>query len=400
MFRLLGLHPGPDISAAAAASLVGLPPARASRLLGELTRAHLVSELSPGRYAFHDLLRAYAAGLADGTDDTGRQQARARMLDHYLHTALRAAILLHPQREMITTAERSPAVTPEHLADVRQALAWFDTEYYVLRSAVALAADAGFDAHAWQIPWAMANFMDRRGHWHEHVALHRTAVAAAQRLPGVHGQAAALRLLGEACTRTGDLDEARAHLTASLKLLESLPDPMAQAQAHQALGFACERAGRYPDTLHHDEQALRLYQAAGYLAGQAQMLNALGWDHTLLGEYDRARPYCEQAVQLCQQAGDRMGEAHAWDSLGYAEHHLGHLGTAADCFQRAVGIFRELGDQYLEATVLDHLGDAHRDTAEPELALESWQQALSILESLKQADAERLRAKILGHPRP
>ncbi len=401
MFRLLGLHPGPGISAAAAASLAGLPPAHAGRLLGQLTRAHLISEQPPGRYGFHDLLRAYAASLTAGAgDDTGQQQARARMLDHYLHTALRAAVLLHPRREMITTGERSPGVTPEHLADVHQALAWFDTEYHVLCSAVALAADAGFDAHAWQIPWAMANFMDRRGHWHEHVALHRTAVAAAERLHDVHGQATALRLLGESCTRTGDLDGAFTHLGASLALLESQPDPIAQAQAHQSMGFACEGAGRYADALRHDEQALSFYQAAGYLAGQAQMLNALGWDHTLLGEYRQARSYCQEAVQLCQQAGDRMGEAHSWDSLGSAEHRLGHLSSATDCYQHAVSIFRELGDQHLEATALDHLGDARHDAAEPEPALESWQQALGILESLKHADAERLRAKIISDSRP
>ena len=400
MFRLLGLHPGPDISAAAAASLAGLPPAHAGRLLGELVRAHLVSEQPPGRYGFHDLLRAYAAGLAAGTDDDAGQQARARMLDHYLHTALRAAVLLHPPRDMITTGEPSPGVTPEHLADVHQAMEWLDAEYHVLRSAVALAADAGFDAHAWQIPWAMANFMDRRGHWHEHVALHRTAAAAAQRLGDIHGQATALRLLGEAYIRLSDFDEALAHLTGSLKLLETLPNPIAQAQAHQALGGVFESAGRYTDALRHDEQALRIYQAAGYLAGQAQMVNALGWDHTLLGEYERARPYCQEALQLCRQAGDRMGEAHAWDSLGCAEHHLGQLSSAADCYQRAVSIFRELGDQYLEATVLGHLGDAHRDAAEPERALELWQQALSMLQSLKPADAEKLRAKILGRPQP
>lgn len=54
--------------------------------------------------------------------------------------------------------------------------------------------------------------MDRRGHWHEHVALHRTAVVAAQRLGDIHRQATALRLLGETCTRIGDFDEAEHHL--------------------------------------------------------------------------------------------------------------------------------------------------------------------------------------------
>ena len=44
MFRLLGIHPGPDISGPAAASLAGCDPARARRDLGELARAHLITE--------------------------------------------------------------------------------------------------------------------------------------------------------------------------------------------------------------------------------------------------------------------------------------------------------------------------------------------------------------------
>src|SRR5262249_40168855 len=43
MFRLLGLHPGPDIPLAAAASLAAVRPERARVLLAELTRAHLLT---------------------------------------------------------------------------------------------------------------------------------------------------------------------------------------------------------------------------------------------------------------------------------------------------------------------------------------------------------------------
>ena len=47
MFRLLGIHPGPDISSPAAASLAGCDPAQACRDLGELVRAHLIAERAP-----------------------------------------------------------------------------------------------------------------------------------------------------------------------------------------------------------------------------------------------------------------------------------------------------------------------------------------------------------------
>jgi hypothetical protein len=65
MFCLLGLHPGPDITALAAAGLAGVRLDQAERALGELTAACLLREHAPGRYAFHDLLRAYAAEQAE-----------------------------------------------------------------------------------------------------------------------------------------------------------------------------------------------------------------------------------------------------------------------------------------------------------------------------------------------
>ena len=51
LFRLLGVHPGPDLSLSAAASLAGIPAAEVRPRLAELVRAHLVTEPVPGRYA-------------------------------------------------------------------------------------------------------------------------------------------------------------------------------------------------------------------------------------------------------------------------------------------------------------------------------------------------------------
>jgi DNA-binding SARP family transcriptional activator len=103
MFRLLALHPGPDITTPAAASLAGLDPPQARRLLRELTRGCLLTEHTPGRYTQHDLLRAYATEQTHTTDThTHTHQATARILDHYLHTAHKAALLLYPAKKLAT----------------------------------------------------------------------------------------------------------------------------------------------------------------------------------------------------------------------------------------------------------------------------------------------------------
>ena len=67
------------VSARAAASLAvgGLVGALA---LGELTRAHLLTEIGRDRYRCHDLLRTYATGLARATGgDANRDAATSRL---------------------------------------------------------------------------------------------------------------------------------------------------------------------------------------------------------------------------------------------------------------------------------------------------------------------------------
>jgi DNA-binding SARP family transcriptional activator len=395
MFRLLGIHPGPDISIPAAASLAALAEADAGRLLGELARAHLTAEHLPGRYALHDLLRAYAAELAHRADsDAGRREATVRVLDHYLHTAARAAFLLVPSKKPVTLDPPRAGVAAGQPADYRQAVAWFGQEHQVLLAAVTLAAESGFDSHAWQLPWAMTDFLQSRGHWQEWAATQRTALAAATRLGDIAAQALSGRLLANACNVLGEDDQARAHYASSLTLYQRLGDRLGEAKVHQNLSVLGQRQGRYADALGHAEQALRLFQAIGDKAGEAVALNDVGWDHGLLGNYQQARAFCRQALTLSVEAGQLWIEAAAWDSLGYAEHHLGNLAEAAACYQRALSLHREGGDRFDEAEVLTHLGDTRHAADELAQAREAWQQALIILEDLQHPDVGQVRAKL------
>jgi DNA-binding SARP family transcriptional activator/tetratricopeptide (TPR) repeat protein len=395
MFRLLGLHPGPDISIPAAASLAGGRQPQARALLQELARAHLIAEHVPGRYAFHDLLRAYAVEQAHHTDsDTDRREATGRVLDHYLHTAARAALLLDSAKEPVVLAPPRPGAAAGQPADRRQALAWFQAEHQVLLAALALAARSGFDAHAWQLPWAIKNFLQDRGYWQEWAATQRTALAAATRLGDTAAQAVCCRLLGAACIDLGDHDQARGHFARSLALYQQLGNRLGQAKVHQNLGYAAERQGRYAEALGHAEEALRLFRAIGDKANEAAALNGVGWCRALLGDYQQARAFCRQALTLSAETGHRWVEGAAWDSVGYAEHHLGNLAEAAACYQRALSILRESGGRFDEAEVLTHLGDTRHAGGELAQAREAWQQALAILEDLQHPDAGQLRAKL------
>jgi len=395
MFRLLGLHPGPDISMFAAVSLAGLPATATRQQLAELTNAHLVAEHKPGRYAMHDLLRAYAAELAQTADsDSERRDAVRRVLDHYLHTARAAARLLHPHSKVSSIPAGDP--TSETPTDHDHALEWFTVEHRVLAAAVDLAAESDLSTHAWQLAEAFSVYLWRWCHWLDWAGVQQSALAVADRVADRVGQANALSGLGAAHSCLGEHDLAYTYLRRAIALFGELGDPLGQARTLVPLGIICERRGEHTDALHHTERALELYQAAGHRPGVAYAMNNIGWYHAELGHYREAIARCEQAAELHREFGDQNGVAEALDSIGYAYHKLGDYPVAVRFYEQSVEVLRGCGSRDFEAIVLTHLGDSHCAAGETDLARDVWREALRILDSLSHPDAEQVVAKLRG----
>jgi tetratricopeptide (TPR) repeat protein len=395
------MHPGPDTDAEAAASMAALDPAQARRLLTELTRAHLLIEHRPGRYTYHDLLRAYAAEQARTTDtEAVRRAASSRVLDHYVHTAHTAMLLLYPHRHPITLPAPEDGVRPTVLTDPHQAMAWYAAEHAVLIAAVRQAADLGFGTLTWQLAWALVTYFDHQGHWQDLLATQQTALDAAQRHGDRLGQAHAHSGLVRAYTRLGRHDQVLAHVEQTLTRFSAVGDQVGLANAHRGVASLLETYHDYRQALGHAEQARDLYQQAGHQAGLAHALNAIGWYHTLLGHHDQALIHCEEALDLHVELGHQHGQATTWDSLGHAHLHLGHHAQAAACYEHALRLFREVADCYNEAATLVRLGDAHHAAGHGRPAGDAWRRALEIFEQLGHADADRVRTKIHDHLEP
>ncbi len=396
LFRLLGLHEGPDIATSAAASLAGVPLAQARRQLADLVRAHLLTEWAPGRFALHDLLRAYASELA-ATYDTAadRRLAVQRILDYYLHTAYSAELLLRPRRDdPITLAPPQPLVTPETLADYRTALAWLATERQVLLAALRQAVSYGFDVHAWQLAWAVTSYFDRHGHWYDAAASHRAALEAAQRLGDLHAEAIIHCCLAAAYCRLDGHAAANRHLQQALELYETLGDYAGKAHAHRTLTWLLDRQGRYREGLEHAEQAVELFRIAGRPTGQARSLNAVGWFHLQLGDPERGLRDCQRALDMQREIGDRFGQADTLDSIARARTFLGDYDEAIADYQQALQMCQEFGDSYYEAGTLDSLGDTYLAADDPESAAKAWRDGVAILDELGLPEAAGLRAKL------
>ena len=392
LFRLLGLHPGPDVGVPAAASLAGVPARGLRPLLAELTRAHLLIESRPGRYTFHDLLRAYAAGLAAGTDE--HLAATRRVVEHYLHSAFAADRVLDPRRGTISVAAPGPGVWPEAADGTDRALAWFTAERAVLLLVVAQAAAAGLDVEAWQLAWTLSTFLNRQGHYRDMIAAQEIALAATRRLGDQVNEARAYNGLGLAYSELGHYREAATFYRRALDLFAEFDDVPGQARAHMNICWVLERRDRYRDAMHHSHLALDLFRKADQPAGQADALNNIGWYHGLLGDHHAALVWCRQALAVQEEVGNVQGQADAWDSIGVAHHHLDQHAEAVDCYRRAVEMYRQIGDRAGEGDVLVHLGDSLAAVGDHGAAREAWQQAVVILAELERPDADEVRAKL------
>ncbi|MFG1942821.1 BTAD domain-containing putative transcriptional regulator [Nonomuraea sp. NPDC048826] len=393
LFRLLGLHPERDVSLHAAASLAGVPPARARTLLAELVRVHLVNEVAAGRYALHDLLRAYAAELAAAEEgEDARRAATRRMLDHYLHTADQASTLITCKRSLIDPGPAAPGTALALPGDSGKALAWFAAEHPVLVALVESTPE-DFDPYTWQLASTLATFLDRQGHWPSLAAVQTIALDAARRHGDQAGQAGARLGLGFAYAAL-DQDTAIGHFERALEIFERLGSHVGQARTHQAFSRVLGVQHRHQEALAHAYDSLKHYMAVGDRGGQSAALGCIGWFHAHLGDHTEALRNCRKALNLSIEIGDVNSQAHNWDSVGYIHHLLGDHGKAIGCYRRALDLFRRTGDRRSTAIGLGYLGDTHAAAGEPAAARDAWTRALAIADELRLPDTDPLRVRI------
>jgi DNA-binding SARP family transcriptional activator len=397
LFRLLGLHPGPDTSPAAVASLTGCTSAVVRPLLADLTQAGLLTEHRPGRYAFHDLLRAYAADLVRDTDaQEERNAAVERLLDHHLHTAYAAARLLDPTRDRmaIPLLPAAAGAQPAALADYSQAMSWLSTEHAGLVAILRLAADSGHARQIWQLAWSLASYLHWGQHWHDQARIWQAALQAAERMGDPAAEADAHRGVANVHTRQDRFADAHTHYDRALDLDLLVGDLVGQARTHLNLSYLENRQGRSRAALDHALRALDLYRGAGHRRGEAYTLDHLACYHSDLGDHAGALAYCDQAVALFQRDGDRCGEAETWSTSGLAHRHLGHHQQSVDSYEHALRLFTDLDDRLEQASVLVELGHTHRAAGELGATRAAWQQALDLLTDLEHPRVAAVRGEL------
>jgi hypothetical protein len=159
VFRLLGIHPGLDFTAASVAAPAGLPPFEAERTLELLLDENLLQQSAAGRYEIHDLIRAYAAErAATELTETERRGAIHTALSWHVAVVTLTALAVSPDRVM---PEIDPALADSSAPQAHnsaEAVLWYRRERANLIQAVAVAGSLGFAPLAWRLPIAMAYF--------------------------------------------------------------------------------------------------------------------------------------------------------------------------------------------------------------------------------------------------
>jgi tetratricopeptide (TPR) repeat protein/transcriptional regulator with XRE-family HTH domain len=384
LFRRLGLHPGADIDAYAAAALDRTDLSAARRGLEALYDQYLLTEPAHGRYRLHDLIREHARALVGRVDpDRDRDDAIIRLLDYYQHAAARADALIARQgRPRPAPADGAiPAAVPA-LTDQEQALAWARAERAGLLACLDHAAGTGQHARVTALTAALAGLLRHDGPWAEAITRHTAAVQAARQLGDRLGEANALSDLGVVQRLTGDYPAATQFLEQALGIYRDLSDRLGQANALRELGAVRWLTGDYPAAAQFLEQALSTYRDLGDRLGQANALRELGYVRRLTDDYPAAALVLEQALSIYRDLGNRPGQANALNDLGAVRRLTGDHPAAAQALEQALSIYRDLGNRGGEAEALNERGALHRVSGELAQAEGCHQQALELARAI------------------
>ncbi|WP_053739443.1 AfsR/SARP family transcriptional regulator [Nocardia sp. NRRL S-836] len=394
VFVLLGLHPGPEFTVDAVASLAAVRPAQARKAIDELVAGNLVETGENGRFSQHDLLRDYAAERAALLPEAERAAAVRRMFDHYLHTSMRAAA-------QVRSVAADPPVPPPvaravvvPVAGLAAASEWFEAERATLLRVVTHAVGEKADDVAWALAFSMHLPVLRSGDLAAAKALNLQGLAAAERAGDRWGRARLHRACSGTCIAARELDQAERHLLAALALDEG--DDAAEVTLSRGLGQVHVFQGR-PDRAVAALLAVR--DKAERVADEVERANylaTLGDYLGLAGDHDRALAVGEQARAVLRASDRAPGSVTCRNLESLAALHLraGRHAEAVALYEESIGLLRSMRATYNLAHSLVLLGKVHQEMGDSEQCEAHLQEAEAIIGDRDDASSQDVRAEL------
>lgn len=394
LFRLLGLHPGPEFGVQAAATLGDVGTNQVRQLLDVLVGAHVLEHHAPGRYQFHDLLRAYATEQAfHHESQENRVSTLERAISWYAQTAHNAVTAIAPLDRHIDIDHRAD-VAPLTFTDRDSAFQWYETERENLVASVRHAAEAGLYRPAWQLPAMLRSIYVTLNPFEEWITTGRIGLDSARTAGDRFGEAELLDSLGKAYLQSHQLEQAEEYHRSALAIRQEIGDRYGEGVATNALGLLDWRRRRLRGAVDLFEASMRLFRDLGNRRWQALVTTNLGMAHHDLGDLEQAEEALLAATAICRELGDRAYEGNALFFLARTQRELGNLEEAMASILQALDIARDDNHHAWEAFWLVELARIQRDFGQAAEALISYQHSAVIQRQI--GDRSREAAAVDG----
>ncbi|WP_306203911.1 AfsR/SARP family transcriptional regulator [Actinoplanes sp. RD1] len=338
VFRLLGLHPAHGFRAVSVAALAGLPLRTAEDLLDDLVDVHLIEEVEPGRYRLHDLIRHYAATLAEALPSEERDSALTALVDLHLYASAELSRAQDPMaaRDFPRGAPARPDLVAAAVAEPR----WRPEQQPALTTLIQTAAALGEAEQAWRLARVNWHFLFYGGHLDETIATQSAALAAARAAGDGPGVSSASNYLASGLVRAGRFTEALQLIRAVVDYEQENGSPEMAARARGNMGEVLSRLGRTADALREIEVAYRAEQrfAPNWVVAMRNL--ARGSYLRTLGRYEESIRSTRLTLQAAVEQRLESLAASALAQIAEARIGLGQLEVAERLLRSALPLLR------------------------------------------------------------
>jgi DNA-binding SARP family transcriptional activator/tetratricopeptide (TPR) repeat protein len=374
-FALLSVHPGPEMSTAAAVSMSGLGPRRARDVLTELTLASVLREIRPGRFVFHDLVREYALSLLG--DDA--LEVSARLVNHYVRSTGKA-IRAFGQPPVAAVDETMPGIVAETFAASRAATHWYTEERHVLHQVCRLAVSLGDyrSALMLMLDWRpMSQAVDAR---HDMLPFAELAIKAAEHVDEPALRAECYRDVASNFARTGQSERARTYFDLAATTFEQAGDHVGQANVYRSMAVTMAMdPGDRVELLRESVAIARRLDDQPILATS---LHSLGLGLLWAGRFhDALTAFVECGAIIATVPGLSYLEPHVLSGRSRALAGAGRLTESADEAARALELLRREDESLSELRLLRSHGDVLTALGRTRAAADAWRRFLALARS-------------------
>ncbi|GII93115.1 ATP-binding protein [Sinosporangium siamense] len=358
LFRTLGVHPGADFSTAAAAAVAGTDEVRVRPTLDLLAGAHLVEQHRPGRYQFHDLLRAYAIDQIEREETAAsRRVIEQRLYSWYTLGAAAARAHIVPGPAPIRLSDAADEPRPPAFPDYDAAMAWYEAERSNLVDVVRSAFDTGHHATVWRLSAVLKEIYARLNEFQHWFEVGQRGLDAARLLGDRYGEAENLDGLAMAYTQAQRSDKAIEYAEAALAVYRELGDRQGEARSRNRLGLVHLRAHRLREAQTHFTASAAIYAELNEPGREAVVSGNLGQVHAELGEHELAATMLEAALASYRSQGNAGSEGNALRLISMNLRRAGRPAEALPYIEDAIAIAQAHRNQMWEGFWLIELGE-------------------------------------------